>query len=48
MEAQALNHLGELLLLSAGAASARAYHQQALEIATSIGAPTDHELLAMS
>ena len=39
-EAQALNHLGELLG-SARAASARAHHEQALEIATSIGASID-------
>ena len=39
-EAQALNHLGELLG-PARAASARAHHEQALEIATSIGASID-------
>jgi tetratricopeptide (TPR) repeat protein len=40
-QAQALNRLGELLLVSAEAASARTHHGQALEIATSIGAPID-------
>ena len=40
-EAQALNHLGELLLALAGAAGARAHHEQALEIASSIGAPVE-------